>query len=152
MYRSWLPLGFGNRFWPERRDHFADDLQNRFAVLIAQLVVRGKALTNLSRDVRCRLSQSLLGIPHLADRHTVQQATGERHEDDDLFRDGRRFELRLFEDGSDSLAMVDNLAGVFVKTGAELGEGFQLRELRVRELEIARHGPVGRRLCLATDA
>ena len=43
-YRSWLPLGFGNGFWLERRDRFADDLQNRFAVLVAQLVVRGKAL------------------------------------------------------------------------------------------------------------
>ena len=152
MYRSWLLLGFGIGFWLERRDRFADDLQNRFAVLVAQLVVRGKALANLSRDVRRRLSQSLLGIPHLADRHTVQKTAGQRHEDDDLFGDRRRFELRLFEDGPDSLAMVDDLAGVVIKTCAELGEGFQLRELRVRELEIARHGSVGRPLCLATDA
>ena len=96
--------------------------------------------------------RGLLGIPHLADRHTVQQAAGQRHEDDDLFGDRRRFELRLDEDGPDSLAMVDDLAGVVIEPRAELGEGFQLGELRVRELQIAGHGSVGRPLCLATDA
>ena len=69
-----------------------------------------------------------------------------------MFGNGRRFELRLFEDGPDSLAMVDDLAGVVIEPCAELGEGFQLGELRVRELEIARHRSVGRPLRLAADA
>ena len=111
-----------------------------------------KSLANLSRDVCRRLSQGFLGIPHLVDRHAVQHTAGQRHEDDDLLRDGRRFELRLDEDGPDSLAMVDDLASVVIEPRAELGEGFQLGELRIRELEIARNGSVGRRLCLAADA
>ena len=48
--------------------------------------------------------------------------------------------------------MVDDLAGVVIEPGAELGEGFQLLELRVRELEIARHRSVGRPLRLAANA
>ena len=75
MASSWVRDGF----WLEGRDRFADDLQDRFAVLVAQLVIRGKALADLSRDVRRRLSQSLLGIPHLVDRHAVQDTAGQRH-------------------------------------------------------------------------
>ena len=127
-------------------------MQNGFAVLVAQRVIRGKSFTNLGRDVRGRFSQSLLGIAHLVNWHAIQQTGGERHEDDDLFGNGRGLELRLFEDRADSLAMVDDLAGVFIEPCAELGERFQLGELRVRELEIARHRTVGRPLCLAAHA
>ena len=151
MYRSWFLLGLGNGLRLERRDGVADDLQDRFAVLLAQFVIRGKAVANLSRDVRRRLSQSLLGIPHLVDRHTVQCTAGQRHEDGDLFGDRRRLELRLFEDGPDSLAVIDDLLGVVIKPRAELGERLQLGELRIREFEVAGHRSVGRPLCLATD-
>jgi hypothetical protein len=48
--------------------------------------------------------------------------------------------------------MVDDLTGVVIEPRAELGEGFKLGELRIRELEIARDGTVGRRLGLAADA
>ena len=94
----------------------------------------------------CSASRTL-SIGTLSSRPAVK-----RHEDDDLFGNGRGFELRLFEDRPDSLAMVDDLAGVFIEPCAELGERFQLGELRVRELEIARHRTVGRPLCLAAHA
>ena len=97
--------------------------------------------------LRASSASRILSIGTLSRRPPVK-----RHEDDDLFRDRRRFELRLYEDGPDSLAMVDNLAGVVIEPRAELGERFQLSELRVRELEIARHPSVGRPLRLATDA
>ena len=87
----------------------------------------------------------------LFNRDTVQQTVRQRHQDDDLFGNGRRFEFRLFEDGAYSLAMVDDLASVFIEAGAELGEGFQLGELSVCELEIARNRSVGRPLRLASD-
>ena len=101
-------------------------------------------MTNLRWNVRRGFLQSLLGLAHLVDWHTVQQAAGQGYEDDDLFGNGRRFKFRLFENGSDSLAMVDNLARVLIKAGTELGEGFQLGELCVSKLEIARHRSVDR--------
>ena len=48
--------------------------------------------------------------------------------------------------------MLDDLAGVLIQTGAEPGKGLKFLELRVAELEIARHHPVGRPLRLAADA
>ena len=48
--------------------------------------------------------------------------------------------------------MVDDLAGLLVEPRAELGERFELAELRVGQLEVARHAPVGRPLRLAADA
>jgi hypothetical protein len=107
---------------------------------------------NHGRDVRGCFSQCLLAIPYLGDWHRVQEAVGQCHEDDDLFGNGRRLELRLFEDGSDSLAVVDDFAGVVIKAGAELDEGFQFGELGVGEFEVARHGSVCRPLGLAADA
>ncbi len=94
----------------------------------------------------------MLGIPYPVDRYTVQQTAGQCHEDGNLFGYGSRFEFRLFEDGPDSLPVVDDLTGMFIETGSEFGKGFQLCELRVGELEIARHRSVGRPLCLAADA
>ena len=152
MYRSWLLLGFGIGFRLEGGDRLADDLQDRLAVLVAQLVIRGKRLRisagmSAAAFLRASSASRILSIgtlsrtpPVNATRMTICSGHG------------RRFELRLDEDGPDSLAMVDDLASVVIKPRAELGEGFQLSELRIRELEIARHGPVGRRLSLATDA
>ena len=61
------------------------------------------------------LLERLFCIYHLADRHTVQETAGQRHQHDNLFGDGRRFELRLYENGPDALSVVDNLAGVFIE-------------------------------------
>jgi hypothetical protein len=48
--------------------------------------------------------------------------------------------------------MLDDLAGVFIQAGAEPGKGLEFLELRVGELEVARHRAVGRPLRLAADA
>ena len=48
--------------------------------------------------------------------------------------------------------MLDDLAGVFIQAGAEPGKGLKFLELRVGELEVARHGTVGRALRFAADA
>ena len=131
----------------------AGNLQNRLAVVVAQRVVRGKALANLGRDGppppcaalarrRALCSSGTLSRrpPVSARRMTICSGNG------------RRLELRLFEDGPDALAMLDDLAGVVIEPRAELGEGFQFRELRVGKLEIARDRAVGRPLRLAADA
>src|SRR5580700_3594826 len=127
-------------------------MQNQLAVLVAQFVARGKALTNLGRDVRRRRSQSLLGIPHFTERDAVQETAGQGHEDDDLFGNRYWFAFRLFEHSPDALTMVDDLACMFIKSRAELGERLQLGELRVREFQIACHGSVSCPLRLAANA
>ena len=48
--------------------------------------------------------------------------------------------------------MFDDLAGAFIQTGAETGEGFKFLELGVGELEVAGHCAVGCALRLAADA
>ena len=82
----------------------------------------------------------------------VEEFRGQRQQHGDLRGHGHRGEFRLLEAGADSPSVLDDLAGVFIQAGAEPGKGLEFLELRVGELEVARHRAVGRALRLAADA
>ncbi len=65
---------------------------------------------------------------------------------------GYRLGFSLLEAGADSPPVLDDLAGVLIQAGAKPGEGLKFLELRVTELEVARHRAVGRPLRLAANA
>jgi len=92
------------------------------------------------------------GILHLVQRHGVEESCRQRQQHGDLRGHGHRREFRLFEAGANSPSVVDDLAGVFIQTGAEAGERFQFLELRVGQFEIARHRAVSGKLRLTAHA
>ena len=150
--RLWASDRLGFRLGLEASERFAGDFDDRFAILVAQFVGGIQSLAHLRRDVRRRLAHGVLGVRHLVKRHAVEEFRGQRQQDGDLRGHGHRGEFRLLEAGADSPSVLDDLAGVFIQAGAEPGKGFEFLELRVGELEVARHGAVGRPLRLAADA
>ena len=130
----------------------AGDFNDRCAILIAQLVGGFESRAYLRRDVRRRLAQNAFSGRHLVKRHAVEEFRGQRQQHSDLCGHGHRREFRLLEAGANSPPVVDDLACIFIQPGAEPRKGLELLELRVGELQIARHGTVGRALRLAADA
>ena len=94
----------------------------------------------------------MFGLPDILKWHHIQESTGQRHENEDLFRDRGGLRLRLFKHSPDSLTVVDDFPRVIIEARSKFGEGLQLGELGVGEFEIACHAAVCRTLSLPADA
>ena len=150
--RAGRDRAFGLRLGLEGDERLAGDIDDGLAVFVAQLVGALEAGAHLGRDMRRRLLDGLFRGRHAVQRDGIEQVRGQGQQDRDLRRRGYRGGFSLLEAGADAPAVLDGLAGVFVQAGAEPGEGLEFLELRIGELEIARHRPKGRALRLAADA
>ena len=117
----------------------AGDFNDRCAILIAQLLGGCESRAYLRRDVCRRLAQNAFSGRHLVKRHAVEEFRGQRQQHSDLCGHGHRRECRLLEAGTDAPSVLDNFACVFIQPGAKPGKSFQLLELCIGELEIARN-------------
>jgi hypothetical protein len=147
-FKAFEQLGRGR----ELCERSASDFDDHFAILIAQLVGGIQSLAHLRRDIRRSLAHSLLGLRHPVERHVVDEFGGQRQQHGDLRGHGHRGEFRLLEAGADSPSVLDDLARVFIQTGAEPGKGLKFFKLRVGEFEVARHRPVSCPLRFAANA
>ena len=130
--RLLLELCFGL----ERCKGLPGDFDNRSVVLVAQLRGGLESCAHFGRNAqRCRL-HSALGVDHLVKRNRVEQLRGQCQHNGDLSGYRRRGAFRLFEAGSDTPSMLDELAGIVIQASAEASEGFKLLELGVGKLEV----------------
>ncbi len=109
----------------ELLERFAGDFDDRFAILVAQFVGGIQSLAHLRRDIRRCLAHGVFGVRHLEKRHAVEEFCGQGQQYGDLRRNGHRGEFRLLETGPDTPSVIDDLAGVFIKAGAEPGKGLE---------------------------
>ena len=55
---------------------FAGRSEERFAILVAQLIGRLQSLAHPRREIGSRLAKRVLGFPHLGKRHMVEEFGG----------------------------------------------------------------------------
>ena len=126
-------------------------MDNGFTILVTQFFGGIQSLAHLGRYICRRCAQGFFGFRHLVKRHAVEEFGSQCQQHGNLRRHGNRGEFRLFEAGTNSPSVLDNLAGVFIQAGSEPGKGFEFLELCVTEFEVAGDCAIGRALRLAAD-